>query len=428
MADFTTIGAIRPAELPWLVRTGATSWTAAESPRQRAKRVLDVTLCLAFLPVAILILLICGMAIRLESSGPVFEHDRHAGRGGRAFLRYRFRTTRPGPRGPEGCRTRTGAAGDGSLTLVPKAVPTRVGRVLLRSRIVGLPQIFNVLRGDMSLVGPPAVCYGVGLDQLWHTARFDARPGIVSPARVARPAGALDDVERLRRDIAYIRNATIARDVQILLHALDIVTRGARYLVKRGLDVVMASVLIVIFSPLMIGLAATIRWSSPGAILFRQARAGLNGRYFDILKFRTMRMDAEEALRSDPELYREYVENDYKLPLETDPRVTPIGRWLRKTSLDELPQLFNVLFGDMSLVGPRPVVSAELEHYRHRAPTLLSVLPGVTGEWQVSGRNNIRYPERCEVELEYVHRWSLTHDFVILYRTVGSTISGRGAL
>jgi lipopolysaccharide/colanic/teichoic acid biosynthesis glycosyltransferase len=318
------------------------------------------------------------------------------------------------------------APGHRELDVVRGREDTRVGRVLRVTGLAALPQLFNVLRGEMSLVGPRPTAVGVATDRLWYTARYEVRPGIVSAAQVsARATASFED--HLRLDLAYMRDRTIALDLQILLRAAGVVVLSGRHLVKPALDVTVSGVLLVVLSPIMLGLALAVRLTSPGAALFRQVRVGRHGRRFQIFKFRTMRADAESLLSVDPILFGAYVENDYKLPLATDPRLTPIGHWLRHTSLDELPQLVNVLRGDMSLVGPRPVVPAELAHYNGDAPTFLSVLPGITGAWQVSGRSDVRYPERCHIELEYIRTRSLQNDIVILGRTVGSVLSGRGA-
>ena len=197
---------------------------------------------------------------------------------------------------------------------------------------------------------------------------------------------------------------------------------------KRDLDLVLAGALLLITAPLMLTIAVAVRCTSPGPALFRQLRIGRNARPFGILKFRTMRGDAEAVLAADPALYAEYVANDYKLSPDRDPRITPLGRWLRRTSLDELPQLFNVLRGEMSLVGPRPIVADEIAHYGDRADVFHAALPGLTGAWQVAGRSDLRYPERCDVELEYVRNWSLARDVVILFATVRQVINGRGAM
>jgi lipopolysaccharide/colanic/teichoic acid biosynthesis glycosyltransferase len=198
--------------------------------------------------------------------------------------------------------------------------------------------------------------------------------------------------------------------------------------IKRDLDVLLAAALLLISAPLMLTLAAAIRATSPGPAFFRQDRIGRYGNPFGIFKFRTMRSDAEAVLAADPTLYAAYVANDYKLAQDRDPRVTPLGRWLRRTSLDELPQLLNVLRGEMSLVGPRPIVAAEIAHYGDRAHIFQAAMPGLTGAWQVAGRSDVRYPERCDVELEYVRNWSLPRDIRILLATVRQVVAGRGAV
>jgi lipopolysaccharide/colanic/teichoic acid biosynthesis glycosyltransferase len=126
-------------------------------------------------------------------------------------------------------------------------------------------------------------------------------------------------------------------------------------------------------------------------------------------------------------LFRRYVEHDYKLPSSIDTRITKFGRLLRRTSLDELPQLWNVLRGEMSLVGPRPIVPDEIQHYREHGPLLLSLKPGITGAWQVGGRSAVAYPQRAAVELEYVEGWSLWRDVDILLRTLPAVLASRGA-
>ncbi len=188
--------------------------------------------------------------------------------------------------------------------------------------------------------------------------------------------------------------------------------------VKRALDVLIAGLALIVLAPIMAVIMVAVCLSSPGWPWFGQERLGRRGDGFRCWKFRSMHRDAEEILRRDPELYATYVANDFKLNCEDDPRVTAIGRFLRKTSLDELPQLFNVVLGQMSMVGPRPVVSAELERcYGPWSAEYLAVRPGITGPWQISGRNDIRYPERAELDADYVNTWSLREDLRILART-----------
>ncbi len=198
--------------------------------------------------------------------------------------------------------------------------------------------------------------------------------------------------------------------------------------VKRTVDFVLSSILLVILSPLIAVIAAAVRWTSPGPALFRQKRLGLNGQPFTVYKFRTMRSDAEQVLKNSPALYEKYVQNNFKLPKDEDPRLTTLGIFLRATSLDELPQLFNVLIGEMSLVGPRPIVPHEAIQYGDSSILFMSAKPGMTGHWQVSGRSEIaEYRKRVELDLEYIRDQSLGKDIEILLRTVPAVLRRRGA-
>jgi exopolysaccharide production protein ExoY len=203
--------------------------------------------------------------------------------------------------------------------------------------------------------------------------------------------------------------------------------RASHLVLKRGLDLGVASLAVVLLSPILGAIAVGIMLDSRGPVFFRQTRPGIRGRPFEILKFRSMRFDAEELLGQDAHLYERFLGNGCKLPDGEDPRITKLGQFLRKTSLDELPQLFNVIRGDMSLVGPRPLVGPELENYGERAATLLSVKPGMTGLWQVSGRSSVPFPERAEIDLDYVRNWSFLGDIWILMLTPAAVLNRRGA-
>jgi len=174
-------------------------------------------------------------------------------------------------------------------------------------------------------------------------------------------------------------------------------------------------------------IAALVAGSSNGPVFFKQERFGQNKRPFMMYKFRSMRTDAEEMLRRDPALWEQYQRNHFKLPEDRDFRITPIGRLLRKTSLDELPQLWNVFKGDMSVIGPRPLVPAEIVQYGPYASLLLALRPGLTGTWVVCGRSAIGYPRRAELELSYIRQWSLWRDVKILLQTIPVVLLGRGA-
>ena len=199
-------------------------------------------------------------------------------------------------------------------------------------------------------------------------------------------------------------------------------------LTKRVADIVVSAILLFTLSPLLALIALAIKLTSQGPVLFRQTRLGLNGKRFSLYKFRSMAANAEQVLANSPALYALYLANNFKLPKNQDPRVTRIGYFLRTTSLDELPQLLNVFKGDMSLVGPRPVVPTEVEKYGDAAALFLSAKPGMTGHWQVSGRSDLQaYEKRVELDLEYIRDQSLAKDFEILLRTVPAILRGKGA-
>jgi exopolysaccharide production protein ExoY len=209
-------------------------------------------------------------------------------------------------------------------------------------------------------------------------------------------------------------------------------------LVKRGVDVVLSALGLIVLAPLFLVVALLVKRDSAGPVFYRHERIGRGGRPFRLFKFRTMYReacrgadyggrDAEAAfahLMADP-LRRAEFETTYKL--QDDPRVTRFGAWLRRTSLDELPQLINVLLGDISLVGPRPVTSDELARYGKGVDGLLNLRPGVTGYWQVNGRSSLEYEDRVRLDLAYVGGWSLGLDVMILARTLRVLLTRSGA-
>lgn len=203
---------------------------------------------------------------------------------------------------------------------------------------------------------------------------------------------------------------------------------SAARLAKRCIDVVAATMGMVLLAPLFSAIAALISVDSPGPVFFKQRRMGLDGRCFTVFKFRTMYTDAEaklqEILDGDPGLKAEY---DRYHKLEDDPRVTRVGKWLRRLSLDELPQLWNVLRGDMSLVGPRAYMPSELPRMNGLSRTVLQCPPGLTGLWQVSGRNNLDFSTRVDLDVHYMQHWTLWLDIYILIRTIPVVVTGDGA-
>ena len=196
-------------------------------------------------------------------------------------------------------------------------------------------------------------------------------------------------------------------------------------IVKRILSILCSVISIIVLSPLFIIISLVVKISSKGSVFFIHERIGLKGKKFKLIKFRTMVDNAEDMIAAfTPEQKKEWEEN---FKLKDDPRITKIGKFLRKTSLDELPQLINILKGDMSFVGPRPIVEDELSWYGDNKEKLLSVKPGLTGWWAVNGRSDVPYPERCDLELYYVDRISFGFDLLILLKTLGAIIRKDGA-
>lgn len=210
-----------------------------------------------------------------------------------------------------------------------------------------------------------------------------------------------------------------------LLSFTTIPTDTVALAVKRAFDLTMTLFLLVFLSPLMLVTAAVVKFTSPGPVLFRQKRCGLNGRTFTLYKFRSMYDDAEDR-KKDLESLNEMEGPVFKI--KDDPRITPLGRFLRRTSIDELPQLWNVLKGDMSIVGPRPPVPEEVGKYERWQRRRLSMRPGLTCLWQISGRNRIRdFKEWVRLDLQYIDTWSLTLDLKIFLKTIPVVLLSRGA-
>ncbi len=275
--------------------------------------------------------------------------------------------------------------------------------------------------------------------------------GVILPEIHAIDAGRMSGLEaRLRQELVRQSDTDTAERLSIRLHihseaqrmAVDARAERATIYgaIKRGLDVVGSSTLLTVLLPLILLIAAAVKLKSKGPVFFEQERVGQRMKPFRMLKFRTMRADA------DPALHHEYVtrfitagggtpaghtpagDTPGVFKLTNDPRVTPVGRFLRKTSLDELPQLLNVLRGDMSLVGPRPPLAYEVEQYKPwHCRRMLDAKPGITGLWQVTGRSRTTFDEMVRLDLRYARTCSIWNDIKILAATPRAVLSGRGA-
>lgn len=207
-------------------------------------------------------------------------------------------------------------------------------------------------------------------------------------------------------------------------------------LTKRLMDIIGSVIGIIILSPLLLVVAIIIKMTSKGPVMADTSmRVGHNGKLFRMYKFRSMVMGAQKILEQNKELYEKYKKNSYKLSIDEDPRITGIGKFIRKTSIDELPQLFNIFQGEMSIVGPRAYYPFELEEQQKKYPrsrefvkTILSAKPGLTGVWQVSGRSDINFDKRVEMDAQYVQRRSVLYDIYIILQTIPAVFLGRGAV
>ena len=226
----------------------------------------------------------------------------------------------------------------------------------------------------------------------------------------------------------------VVDDVVANIYALDNTTTNEGVLkrqspykyIKRMMDAVLSIIALVVLSPIFLIIAIAIKVESKGPVFFKHTRIGKDGKIIKLYKFRSMVMNAEELIKTfTPEQMKEYKEN-YKLT--DDPRITKVGKFLRKTSLDELPQLLNIIKGDLAIIGPRPVVEGELKKYGQNSEKFLSVTPGLTGYWAANGRSCTTYEQRMQMELYYIDNLSLKMDIKVFFKTIEAVIKREGAI
>lgn len=310
-------------------------------------------------------------------------------------------------------------------------------RRLLRSITLGRPSVLGHLRGtwetDPSRVETGAILGDIDqlgrildrhvVDEVLFSAPLEHLAEILPYVRLCEEIGVTSHVHAESMACHSVPEMIDFHGVPLLAYA------PARHspellIIKRVFDVLFAIIGIILTGPIMLICALAIKLTSPGPVLFRQRRSGLNGREFRMYKFRTMNPDAE-AKQAEVAHLNEAEGPVFKI--RHDPRVTRLGRFLRRWSLDELPQLFNVFKGDMSIVGPRPPIPAEVQQYDRWQRRRLSMRPGLTCLWQIKGRHRIGFQEWMQLDLFYIDHWSLKLDFLILFRTVSTVLSGSGA-
>ena len=230
------------------------------------------------------------------------------------------------------------------------------------------------------------------------------------------------DLDKLVRELAARRNGGGRRSLRLKAWRFTVISA---YVMKRAIDIVGSGLGMLILSPVFLAIAIAVRLSSPGPVIFSQIRVGRYGRHFKFYKFRSMRQDAE-ALKENLKSQNES-KDGVIFKMKDDPRITKVGRFIRHASLDELPQLWNVFIGDMSLVGPRPPVPSEVSEYTLEDRKRLDVIPGITCLWQVNGRSDIPFNEQVRLDKEYILTPGVWKDFKILLKTIPAIISGKGA-
>ena len=222
------------------------------------------------------------------------------------------------------------------------------------------------------------------------------------------------------------QEAILSRDIVIVQKIAKKASKINYMSVKRVFDLVISTIGLIILSPIFLILAIIVKLDSKGPVFFAHTRYGKNGKKFKMYKFRTMYENAQDMINDfTPEQMKEWKEN---FKLQDDPRITKVGKFLRKTSLDELPQIVNIIKGDLSIIGPRPVIEEELEKYGENKEKFLSVTPGLTGYWQANGRSSTTYEQRMEMELYYIDHISPKLDFKIFFKTIESVIKKEGAI
>ena len=222
------------------------------------------------------------------------------------------------------------------------------------------------------------------------------------------------------------QEAILSRDIVIVPKIAKKASKINYMSVKRVFDLVISTIGLIILSPIFLILAIIVKLDSKGPVFFAHTRYGKNGKKFKMYKFRTMYENAQDMINDfTPEQMKEWKEN---FKLQDDPRITKVGKFLRKTSLDELPQIVNIMKGDLSIIGPRPVIEEELEKYGENKEKFLSVTPGLTGYWQANGRSSTTYEQRMEMELYYIDHISPKLDFKIFFKTIEAVIKKEGAI
>lgn len=418
------------------------------------KRIVEIFISLIgliiFVPLAIVVFF---QNVKNKDYGKVLYTQERIGKNGKIFKMYKFRTMvnnadeilenmlKDGEIRAEYEKYR-------KLRNDPRV--TKFGKILREKSLDEFPQFINILKGEMSIVGPrPYLPEEKERMGKYYNYIVQHKPGLTGVFQISgRERVAFS--ERLDMDLRYHYRRTFLVDLKIALitmlvtlkrkktynvgeltlDTLGYISRGFTLFVKRIIDILGAIVGIAILIPLTVAVWIVNKLNKEeGPLFYSQERIGKDGKHFKMYKFRSMVVDAEERLKTmleqDEDLRKEFEETR---KLRNDPRITKIGKILRKTSLDEFPQFINVLKGDMSLVGPRAVIDGEIELFGAHKDTVLSVKPGITGYWAANGRSDTSYEERVELETFYAKHMSIPLDIEILAKTVISVVKKEGAV
>lgn len=399
------------------------------------KAVIDRIGALLVTLVALPLTIIIAFFVLVRIGRPILYREERVGKNGRVFKMNRFRTM----------ALATSATEDFESRISP------AGRFLRRWSLDELPQLWNVMIGDMSLVGPrPERTTRVHSYEPWQYRRFQVRPGVTGLWQISARGDGRHMHEHVEIDLQYVDHISLVGDLRILASTIGVVSRCPEnpsvipgvtdtlelrkltlrdmgYLsFKRLADIAISVSLLVILSPIWATVALAIKIDSPGPVFFRQTRVGRHGQLFRVVKFRTMTHGASEEPHRNHCVELATAKHESALKLDIDPRVTKIGVRLRGWSLDELPNLWNVLRGEMSLVGPRPIVPYELDLYSAEHMRRLDAKPGITGMAQIHGRDDISLEDRVAFDLAYLDQRTFWFDMRMLARTMPAVLFTRG--
>ncbi len=403
------------------------------------KRIFDFILSLCALVVLSPLLLIVCLAIKIETKGPAIFTQMRIGKNGKLFKLYKFRTMVMGAdeKLKELLQNDKEARMEYKINKKLKNDPriTKVGKFLRNTSIDELPQLLNVLKGDMSLIGPRPYLPREKEDMVgYYDYIIQNKPGITGLWQNANTFGTVN----LGQGIASIETAVLEQRKSNLPIVVDEINEKARiikevkrklfFAIKRFFDLCCSLIGLVFLLPVaLLTKIAYVLTGDTKSIFYKQKRIGKNGKLIYIYKFRSMIHNADEVLKEllkDPKYKKEW---DLNQKFEHDPRITKIGNILRKTSLDELPQLINVLKGDMSMIGPRPLVEGELDAHNGDHKIYESVRPGISGWWAANGRSATTYVERLELEYYYCENCSLILDIKCFFLTIVAVVFKKGA-